>query len=163
MAFNQGLARTFPGFGVPAAVSAANNTITGASIATATAYYIPSVSPFTTALAFPFGISVGRVRVKIYNGAGTSPVITKLQIAASDGTNTVIIADVNLGITIAVSSTKWFDQMFNFCLDVASTTAGAGGATGQLLPGGATSFSITPTMTGTSPTFTMDAEVLGLI
>jgi hypothetical protein len=158
MAFANGLSRTFPGFGL--SFYSGNNSIQGVPISSATAYYIPSVTPFTTAVPFLVGMTVGRMRIKIYNGGGTSPVLTKVQVIASDGTNSVVIFDDNLGATIAISATSWYERIFDFILDTAAGSTN-GGAVGQLINGGAVQFKITPTMTGTSPTFSMDAEVLG--
>lgn len=162
MAINVGVGRVFPGTGV-SLFSVANNQILGVSIATGVSYYLPATTAAaTTAAPLAVGVTAGRIRVKIYNGAGTSPVLTKLQLAATDGTNFVVFADVNLGTTIAIASTTWYDAIFDFLIDTASGSTN-GGAVGQLINGGATYFRIVPTMTGTSPTFSMDAEYLGLI
>lgn len=103
----------------------------------------------------------GKIRVKIYNGAGTSPTLTKLQISVTDGTNTVIVEDLNFGTAVVLSSTNYFDHTCEFLVDF--STAG-GGATGTLL-GPANSpamvVNVTPTLGGTSPAATMDIEVCG--
>ena len=162
MAINVGLSRFFPGSGV-GTFTAKNNYIAGLSIASTTPYYLPATSSaYTTASPLPFGVTAGRCRIKIYNGAGTSPVLTKLQVFAQDGTNTVLIFDEDLGTTLAMSSTSWYERIFDFILDTASGST-SGGAVGQLINGGATNFKIVATMTGTSPTFTMDVEIIGLI
>jgi hypothetical protein len=106
--------------------------------------------------------------VKIYNGAGTSPTLTKLQVSAQDGTNSVVIADWNFGTAVTLSTTSWFDAMFDFVVDTAASGSG-GGATGQLIAptssaaGGLTYIKLVPTLGGTSPAATMDAELIGLI
>jgi hypothetical protein len=118
-----------------------------------------SVVPSSGSLALP--VYRGKIRVKIYNGGGTSPTLTKLQISITDGTNTVIVEDRNFGTAVVLSSTNYYDGVFNFLVDY--TTAG-GGATGSLL-GPANSpamvVNVTPTLGGTSPGATMDVEVYG--
>jgi hypothetical protein len=169
MAFNIGLSRTFPGFGVSLTQTGVN-VIAGIPIATATAYYIPSTTPYTSAYVVPLavGVTSGRMRVKIYNGAGTSPTVTKLQVQASDGTNKVVIFDQNYGTAVTLSTTSWLDEMFDFIVDTAASGSG-GGATGQLIAptssaaGGITQFIVTPTLGGTSVAATMDVEFFGLI
>ena len=118
-----------------------------------------SAVPATGSLTIP--IYRGKVRVKIYNGAGTSPTLTKVQISITDGTNTVIVEDRNFGTAVTLSSTNYYDGVFNFLVDY--TTAG-GGATGSLLgPSNSPAMvvNVTPTLGGTSPAATMDIEVYG--
>lgn len=103
----------------------------------------------------------GKIRVKIYNGAGTSPTVTELVLQITDGTNTVVLDDVKPTATIALSSTAWFDYVKEFIVDY--STAG-GGATGTLLgPGTAAAIviQVIPSLGGTSPAATMDVEVYG--
>lgn len=119
-----------------------------------------SAVPSTGALSQP--VYRGKIRVKIYNGAGTSPTLTKVQVAITDGTNTVIVEDRNFSTAITLSSTNYYDGVFNFLIDY--STAG-GGATGTLLGPTVSTLAmvvnVTPTLGGTSPAATMDIEVYG--
>ena len=160
MAINVSIQRTFPGFGVSTLSSIQQ--ATGIAITSGTAYYVPGTTSNSVAGLLVPTITVGRVRVKIYNGAGTSPTLTKLQISITDGTNTVIVEDRNFGTAVTLSSTNFYDGVFNFLIDY--STAG-GGATGTLLaPTVSTTamvVNVTPTLGGTSPAATMDIEVYG--
>ena len=109
------------------------------------------------------GTTAGRIRIKIYNGGGTTPALTDLVVNATDGTNTVQVYSLHPTVAITLSTTSWFDRNFEYLLDMATLTAGAGGATGQLLPGGATSFNVLTTMSGTTPTASMDLEIVPLV
>lgn len=128
-----------------------------------------SVNNNTPGLLVP-PLVVGRIRIKIYNGSGTSPTLTKLQVMAYDGTNSVVIADLNFGTAVTLGSTSWFDWMRDWIADTASGLT-SGGAVGQLISGlsatsgqgGVTSFKIIPTLGGTGPGATMDAEVFGTV
>lgn len=129
---------------------------TGITVSSGTTYSLPS-----TGSVNGNPIYRGKVRVKIYNGAGTSPTLTKLQVSITDGTNTVIIGDLNFGTAVTLSTTNWFDGEFLFLVDY--STAG-GGATGTLLGPGTTAavvVQVVPTLGGTSPAATMDIEVVG--
>jgi hypothetical protein len=155
MPINVGLGRTFPGMGVsvdqPAytqlgvALTAGANTIT-----------IPATGTI-------LGTTVGKIRLKIYGGAGTSPTVVSVAITATDGTNTVYVGSDNPSAAQVLSSTKWYDRFFEYLVDAASVTSGAGSANGQLLPGGATKFTLTITLGGTSETGLADIEIRPLI
>ena len=169
MAINVSAQRLFPGTGMTA-YTAANNLMAGLALTSGTQYFLPATTTaFTTALALPYGYSAGRVRVKVYNGGGTSPTCTKIQVVAQDGTNSVAIADWNFSTAVTLSTTSWVDVVSApFVVDVAASGSG-GGATGQLKAptssavGGLTNIGITVTLGGSSPTATMDVELLGLI
>lgn len=152
MAFNVGLARTFPGYGV----SIDSSTYSLVGVALSGTGQASTVLAATGALP---GTTAGKIRIKIYNGAGTSPTLVDIVVTATDGTNTVEIFAFHPNSAITLSSTNWFDGFFEYLLDTASATAGAGGAFGQLLPGGATSFTIKTTLGGTSPSASMDLEI----
>jgi len=160
MAFNRRLDSTFPGFGVSvrndsAYLSAGNSITTSGSPNTVT---LPSSGTWSV------GTTVGKGRIKIYNAA-TSPVLTVLKVSFSDGTNTVFLPGVfpyPTGLPV-VSSTNWYEIYFDYLLDVATTSSGAGGAYGQLLPGGATSMSVVSTITGSGASLSMDVEICPLI
>ena len=160
MSLNIRLDRIFPGMGV----SVRNDTqYLRAGIALSGTPQQTSVLP-ATGIILP--TTAGRIRVKIYNGGGTTPTFTDLVVNASDGTNTVIIGPslVHPASAIGLTATQWFEYEFEYLLDTAASGAG-GGATGQLsgVVGGATSFNILTTMGGTSPTASMDVEICPLI
>ena len=156
MALNVRVDRTFPGQGV----GVRNDTL----------YYQTGVSLSGTgqqtktipASGVILGTTAGYIRIKIYNGGGTSPTLTDLLVQASDGTNLVPIYFLHPNVAIALTATQWFDDYFDYLLDTAASGSG-GGAAGQLLPGGATSFNILTTMGGTSPTASMDLEIVPLV
>jgi hypothetical protein len=122
----------------------------------------PIPSSGTLALTF----TAGRVRIKIYNGGGTSPTLVDFFVTAGDGTNTIVIGQslVHPNAAIAISATQWFEFEFEFILDVATSGAG-GGASGQLSSaiGGANQMAVKTTMGGTSPTASLDVELVPLI
>jgi hypothetical protein len=109
---------------------------------------------------FPIAYSTGWCRLKIYNGGGTSPTLTSLKVSASDGTNSVLIFAFNPSGAHNLSATSWFDECFDFLVDVAATGSG-GGASGQFIAlNGISSLTIATNLGGTSPTATLDAECL---
>lgn len=160
MALNVSVRRTFPGLGV----SVKNDALyVGTGIALTQAGN-PTVVPIP-ATGTILGTTSGKIRLKIYGGGGTTPIITSLLVTASDGTNTVRIhteVPVAAGIPLT-AATSWYDCYFEYLLDTATTTAGAGGATGQLLPGGATSFSISVNLGTTTGTASLDWEIAPLV
>ena len=169
MAITVGLSRVFPGVGVSSLQT--QQVITAIPVISGTKYFVPSVSPFTAAGTLQPTISVGKVRVKIYNPSSSANTLTKLQVLATDGTNSVLVADCNFSTAITLSATSWFDMYFDFLVDVAPSTT-SGGAVGYLIGaasattgnGGITAIAITPTLSSTNVTgITMDVEVFGLI
>jgi len=152
MAITNSIATTGPSFGSGFLVAR-----TAIAVSSGSASAVPS----TGSLTIP--VYRGKIRVKVYNGAGTTPTLTKLQIAITDGTNTVIVGDWNFSTAVTLSSTNYADVNCNFCVDALST---AGGAVGALLAYGGSSapamvVNVTPTLGGTSPAATMDIEVYG--
>jgi hypothetical protein len=168
MAINVSLERTFPGFGVSSLQSIQR--ATGIAVSSGTTYYVPGTSSNSVAGLLVPTVTVGRVRVKVYNGSGTSPTLTKLQIMGFDGTNSVVIADWNFGTAVTLSSTSWADLMTDFICDTAPSTT-SGGAVGFLIGsasavtgnGGIQCIKVIPTLGGTGPACTMDVEIFGLI
>ena len=168
MALNILVERTFPGVGV----STRNTiqTVTGLAITSGTTYYLPGTSTNTVAGLLVPTITVGRVRIKIYNGAGTSPTVTQVQVFGYDGTNSVLVAGWTFTTGITLSTTSWVDIQDTILADTA-TGATSGGAVGQLISGssatsgngGMQCVKIIVTLGGTSPAATMDAEIFGLI
>jgi hypothetical protein len=155
MSFNVGLGRVFPGFGV--SVSQAAYTQNGIALsAGANTVTIPATGTI-------LGTTVGRILVKIYGAAGTSPVFDSIVITASDGTNTVLVGSDNPPATFALSSTRWYEKFFDYIVDMVSGSTGSGGAVGQLINGGATSFTLTITLGGTSETGLCDIEIKPLV
>lgn len=168
MAINISLQRTFPGFGVSSLQSIQQ--ATGIAVTSGTTYYVPGTTSNSVAGLLVPTVTVGRVRVKVYNGAGTSPTLTKVQISGYDGTNLVVLADWNFGTAVTLSTTSWADLIADFICDTAPSTT-SGGAVGYLIGsasatsgnGGIQCLKIVATLGGTSPAATMDVEVFGLI
>jgi hypothetical protein len=162
VAFNKRLDSIFPGMGV----GLRNDAVliqTGIALSTTGQQSTPI--PASGVLAPT--TSAGRIRIKIYNGGGTSPTLIDLLVTATDGTNTVLIPQSLIHPTVAwplTTATSWFEFEFEFILDVASSGAG-GGAVGQLsgVIGGANAFSVKTTLGGTTPTASMDLELVPLI
>jgi len=162
VALNVRLDRTFPGFGM----GVRNDTL----------YYQAGLSlSGTTAQAFPIpatgtilGTTAGKIRIKIYNFAGTTPQILAVNCFANDATNSVLVFNdfiaTNTGMTLVGSTSKWYDRFFDYLLDTsASVTSGANGTNGQLLVGGATTFTVNVIGSGTSYSASMDLEIVPLI
>lgn len=162
MAFNKRLDSIFPGMGQPLR----NDSVfqaTGIAVAT-TGSPLTTTFPLNSVLIAP-ATSAGRMRLKFYNGA-TSPVLTTIQVSASDGTNRVQIPQGYFSNgTIVLSATSWVEFEFEYILDVAAGVGLGGGSIGQLLSsvGGATSFNIITTFTGAGGTALMDVELCPLI
>jgi hypothetical protein len=161
VAFNKRLDSIFPGMGQPLR----NDTLfvrTGVAITTGgnpNATTIPSsgvLAPTTSA---------GKMRIKIYNQTVATSLVS-LIVSASDGTNSVLIPQgcINLAAAFAIDATHWLEFLFEYILDVAGTGAG-GGASGQLssVVGGATTFTVSPTLSGGGGTASMDVELAPLI
>lgn len=161
MAFNRRLDQIFPGMGhslrndssfLQTGVSLSGNSQTS-TVHPASGVFAPT-------------IGAGRMRVKIYNGGGTSPTLTDFVVTATDGTNTLVLPQSVLHPTVAISlnAGSWFDIIFDFMFDIATTGAG-GASAGQLSGtiGGANAFTVKVTFGGTSPTGTMDIDLCPLI
>lgn len=102
-------------------------------------------------------VTRGLWRVKVYNPGGTTPSITSVTLTGTDGTNTVTLDNfVNIA-TLVISSTAYMDVCGDFILDTAASSTG--GLSGTLIFGGATSFTFTFVVAGTSSTFSVDAEI----
>jgi hypothetical protein len=153
-AINVNLSRAFPGFGV--GVSSSQYTSLAQALVGTTTLVLPTTGVFT------LGTTCGRVRIKIYAPGGTSPTVSSIVFTATDGTNTVAFGAYNPPTAVSLLTTSWLDMINDYILDTAASGSG-GGATGQLLPGGATKFSFIVTMGGTSPTASADLEIVPLI
>ena len=140
--------------------SVATYTGVGAQLVQQTNISMNGAGPTTTTVpstgAFSPVVNRGYVRVKVYNGGGTSPTLTDITLQAGDGTNTVTLDNFHPGVAVTLSTTSFADVLFDFLLD--SLTTG-GGATGTLSGGGATIFKILTTFGGTAPSALMDIEV----
>ena len=138
MAINVSIQRTFPGFGVSTLSSIQQ--ATGIAITSGTAYYVPGTTSNSVAGLLVPTITVGRVRVKIYNGAGTTPTVLSVLVQAYDGTNLVTLDQFYVPTSTptppTLSTTAWFDRMFDFVCDTAPSTT-SGGAVGYLIGVGA--------------------------
>ena len=104
----------------------------------------------------------GKIRVKVYGAAGTSPALTDIYATATDGTNTVRLGALSLhpAAAVALSTTSWVEMIGEFLLDT-GLVSGNGGASGDLIGTGATSFSVVITISGTGETATADVELCG--
>jgi hypothetical protein len=143
--FTRRLSTIFPGFGQPQL----NDTMfLNQSLALSGTGQQTSIVPSTTSVTFSPTISAGKMRIKISAGAGTSPTLTDILVTASDGTTTVTFANgvFHPNTAVALSTTSIVEFEFDFICDL-----------------NLTSFTIKTTMGGTSPTATMDVEVLGTI
>ena len=155
-AFNIGLSRSFPGFGV----GLKNDTIyqnLGVTLAGTTTVVLPSTGTFALAT------TAGKVRCKVYAGGGTSPTVSSIAFTATDGTNTVEFGSFNPAAAVALSATSWIDILVDYILDTVSGATGGGGTAGQLINPGAVKFSFIITMGGTSPTAKADVEIVPLV
>ena len=141
-AFTNRVAKIGPGFGSPLQN---DKYFLNAAVALSTTGQGTTTLPSTSTWTAPFELSAGWVRVKIYNGTGTSPTLTDLLITGSDGTTTVQIAQVHPNSAVTLSTTSWFDEIFPFFVDLTLT-----------------SITIKTTLGGTSPAATMDCEVGGV-
>jgi hypothetical protein len=161
MAFNKRLDSIFPGMGQPLR----NDALflrTGVIITTAGS---PNATTLPAAGVLIPTTTTGRIRVKIYKQT-VAVSVTSMIVTATDGTNTVLVAQgaLNFAAGFAITATAWLEFEFEYILDVASSGAG-GGATGQLsgLIGGATAFTISPTLTGAGGSCSMDLELAPLV
>jgi hypothetical protein len=110
--------------------------------------------------AFPIAYSNGWVRVKIYNGGGTTPTVTAVKVLVGDGTNSVVADYFNPTLAHGLTATAWYDRSIYFLCDVAASGAG-GGASGQLIAlNGVNIITVQTTLGGTGPTASMDLECL---
>jgi len=114
---------------------------------------LASASPST----FSPAVARGLWRVKLYNGGGTTPALVSVTLTGTDGTNTVTLDNFVPVAAITISTTAYVDVMGDFILDTASSSTG--GLSGTLIFGGATYFTFTFTASGTSYTFSCDAEI----
>lgn len=160
MAFNRRLDSTFPGFGVGVRNDASYQQIAVALSGTAQQTVpLPATGTFST----PF--TAGKLRLKIYGGGGTTPAISDIVVSFTDGTNTVYPPQGVYHPTAAktLSATLWLEWYFEFLFDVAST--GGSGTVGGMLAsvGGANAGTILTTMTGTSPTASLDIDFMPIV
>lgn len=163
MAFNRRLDSIFPGMGVTVRQDT-SYLQTGLAMTTAGS---PQTWPLPATGTFSTTFTAGRVRIKIYNGAGTTPALTDIVFKVGDGTNLITIGESLLhpNSAIAISATSWLEFEFEFVVDVATTSGTGGGSIGQLLAsiGGANQASLITTMTGTGATASLDVELAPLI
>jgi len=160
MAFNVSLERLFPGLGV----SVRNDAVYVQSGISLSGTSVQS-NPIPASGSLAYLSTAGRIRVKIYNGAGTSPTVVAVVVTAYDGTNTVTIgsSSFNGNDAVTLSATSWYEQIFEYLVDTGTTVSGNQGSVGQLLVGGATVFNVRTTLGGTSPTASMDVAIVPLI
>ena len=169
MAINISVQRTFPGLGATTLQSIQQ--ATGIAVTSGSTYYVPGTSSNSVAGLLVPTITIGAVRIKIYNGTGTSPTLSSLAIQGYDGTNTVTLHFWDFATAVTLSSTSWADLCWNpFVADTAPSTT-SGGAVGYLIGsasatsgnGGIECIKVIPTLGGTGPGCTMDVEVFGAI
>ncbi len=122
-----------PGCGLPAQVQQVLAT------ALSTTGAVANTIPTTGTLAQTF--RSGKIRVKIFNGAGTSPTLVALIVSVTDGTTTELLYEFSPAVAFALSTTSYVDLSFDFITDL-----------------NANKITVTTTLGGTSPTATMDME-----
>lgn len=154
MAFVNSVKTIVPSFGSPFA----NDTL---FLATAVALSTTGSQTKTLSGLSPT-VSRGYVRVKIYGAGGTTPAIVSVQVIVSDGTTFVLIGLVNPTTAIALglvavtggaygnagilgTSVGGMDFLFPFIVDISCTQ-----------------FSVITTLSGTTPTASMDVELSGV-
>ena len=161
MAFNRRLDSTFPGFGV----GVRNDSSYLQTSLAMTTSGSPQTWPLPASGTFSTPFTAGKLRLKIYNGGGTTPAVTNIVVTFTDGTNTVYPMQGLYHPTSAVtiSSTAWIEWYFDFMFDVASS--GGSGTVGGMLAtvGGANAGSVITTMTGSSGTASLDIDFFPLI
>ena len=160
MAFNRRLDSTFPGFGV-----GLRNDSSYLQTAVALSGTAQQNIPIPASGSFSTPFTAGKLRCKFYNPGGTNPAITDLVVSFTDGTNTVYPPQgvYHPAAAIVLSATKWLEWYIDFLFDVASS--GGSGTVGQMLAsvGGANAGNIAVTMSGTSPTASLDIDFFPLI
>src|ERR1700721_111980 len=67
--------------------------------------------------SFILAFFAGQLRIKFYDGAGTAPAGSDVTIQASDGTNTVTLANFHPGTAVPITSTGYLDLNFDLLLD----------------------------------------------
>ena len=122
-----------PGLGVGAQVQQVLAT------ALSTTGAVANTIPATGTLAQTF--RSGKIRIKISNGAGTSPTLVALQVSVTDGTTTELLFEFSPAVATPLSATSYVDLSFDFITDL-----------------NANKVTVTTTLGGTSPTATMDME-----
>jgi hypothetical protein len=133
MAFVTNLNTITPSAGVPlyqAALTKAGTSLSGTALQTTS---FTSISP---------SIRSAKVRVKIYNGAGTSPTLVALVVNVTDGTTTETVYAMNPAVAVALSTTAWLDVTFQFLSEL-----------------NVTQIDVKTTLGGTSPTASLDVQV----
>jgi hypothetical protein len=102
-------------------------------------------------------ISKGYVRVKIYGGGGTSPLVASGYVILSDGTTFVQIHNVNGQVlsTTAATGSPYTNGGAN------TTPGGIDSVIPFVVDINVSQVSVLTTMTGTSPTAKMDLEISG--
>jgi hypothetical protein len=118
----------------------------GSCYVTASGVALSTTSPVTTAVTlansgFTQGYSNGIIRVKIYNGGGTSPTFT-VGVTVSDGTNTVTVFPTTTAIAIGATAAGGCDLYIDVNVDIAISVV-----------------NIITTGGGTTPTASMDYEI----
>ena len=160
MAFNRRVDSIFPGMGVGFR-NDSSYLQTGLTLTQASS---PQTFPIPASGVLSPVCTAGRIRMKLYNGA-SSITVTDIKVTATDGTNTITLAQslVHPNAAVALTSTAWLEFEFEFVIDVATSGAG-GGASGQLSSaiGGANNFNVI-IATGTGGTGSMDVELVPLI
>jgi hypothetical protein len=108
-------------------------------------------------------LSSGKIRIKVYNGTGTTPAVTDIYVNGKDGTNSVRLGAMSLhpAAAFAITSTAYLEMIGEFLVDTGLAAATNGGSTGKLITQGITSFDVIITMSGTSEAALADIEVCG--
>jgi hypothetical protein len=125
----------YPGYGQPSVYGVKNAvslTTTGQQTNTFNAANTPGIGQ---------GMTKGLARVKVYNGGGTSPTVAII-VQVTDGTNTYIVANIP-ATAVAALANSGVDFYIDFGVDISFNA-----------------MSILTTLGGTTPTASMDAELV---
>jgi hypothetical protein len=109
-------------------------------------------------------VSRGYVRIKIYGGGGTTPAISLLDVVLTDGTNYVVLTRFgpSTALPLSTSSSSGSPYTNSGSIGPPVSASGLDMVIPFLVDINVTGASINLTMTGTSPTAKLDAEVSGV-
>jgi hypothetical protein len=94
-----------------------------------------------SASGFTQGYSNGIIRVKVYNGGGTTPTVI-VSVSVSDGTNVVTVFPPTAAVAVGATAAGGVDYYIDVNVDIAIATV-----------------TINTTLGGTTPTASLDYEI----
>jgi hypothetical protein len=107
-------------------------------------------------------VSRGYVRVKIYGGGGTTPALVLMQVVVSDGTTFVLIGQVNPTTAIALGTVAVTGGAYGNAGVLGTSVGGVDFLYPFIVDISCSQFSVITTLSGTSPTASMDVEMSGV-